>query len=96
MKTTQQEGDIIIVKPASSTVSENYPISIENLVRKTVIQTCLIWLKKNNKHDCDINVTMCTSKITHPTLKLVDSCEEASLTQISFTPTNYVPRKETL
>ena len=40
----QNDKDIIIVKPASSTASENSQISIENVVRKTVLQNCLMWL----------------------------------------------------
>lgn len=90
---SQHDKDIIIVKPASSTASENSQIGIENVIRKTVLQHCLMWLKKHNRHYSDMNISMCTAKITHVTPELLESREQASWTQISFTPTNYVPTK---
>ena len=36
---------------------------------------------------------MCTDKVTHVQPELLESCEQASLAQISFTPTKYVPKK---
>ena len=92
----QNDKDIIIVKPASSTASENSQISIENVVRKTVLQNCLTWLKKHNRHYSNIDISMCTDKITHVQPELLESCEQASLAQISFTPTNYVPKQSAL
>ena len=46
----QNDKDIMIVKPASSTALENSQINIENVVWKTVLQNCLTSLKKRNKH----------------------------------------------
>lgn len=84
----QNDKDIIIVKQASSTASENSQISIENVVWKTILQNCLMWLKKHNRHYCNIDISMCNAKITHLQPELLESCEQASLAQISFTPTN--------
>ena len=39
---------------------------------------------------------MCTAKIAHLQPELLESCEQTSLAQISFTPTNYVPQKSAL
>ena len=92
----QNDKEVIIVKPASSTPSQNLQVSIENVVRKTVLQNCLMWLKKHNRHYSNIDISMCTAKITHLQSELLQSCEQASLAQISFTPTNYVPKKSSL
>jgi len=82
----QNDKDIIIVKQASSTVSENSQISIENVVRKIILQNCLMWLKKHNRHYSNIDISMCNAKITHLQPELLEPCEQASLAQISFTP----------
>ena len=90
----QADGGIVIVKPASSTESNNMKITIQNVIRKRVLKGCLIWLKLHNRHYNHIDIANYTANITETTPELLESCQQASLTQITFTLTNYVPDKE--